>query len=66
MWRALRKEKVISVYVVDGLLLAHFGEGQGKIREKMPQLPSTCQLDPHPPKMPTEHGHPMAFPYLGA
>ena len=40
MWRALREEKVASVYVADGLLLAHYEEGYGRICEEMPQLPS--------------------------
>ena len=66
MQRALRKEKVISVYAKDGLLLTHYEEGHGRIREEMPQLPSTGQLDPHPPTKPTQHGHPMALPYLRA
>ena len=36
MQRALRKEKVISVYAKDGLLLAHYEGGHGRIREEMP------------------------------
>ena len=66
MRKALRKEKVISVYAKDGLLLAHYKEGHNRIREEMTQLPSTGQLDPHPPIKPTQHGHPMALPYLRA
>ena len=66
MQRALRKEKVILVYAKDALLLAHYEEVHGKICEEMPWLPSTGQLDPHPPTKPTQHGRPMALPYLGA
>jgi len=36
MQRALKEEKAISVYVVDGLLLAHYKEGYENICEEMP------------------------------
>ena len=31
MWRAPRKEEVISINAADGLLLAHYKEGYGRI-----------------------------------
>ena len=34
--------------------------------KKMPQLPSTGQLDSHSSTKLTQHGHPMALPHLGA
>ena len=34
--------------------------------KKMPQLPSTGQLDSHSSIELTQHGHPMALPHLGA
>ena len=40
MRRALSKEKAILVYATNGLLLAHYEEGYGRIYEEMPQLPS--------------------------
>ena len=49
MCRAPRKEEAISVHVVDRLLLAHYEKGYNRICEKMPQLPSASQFDPHPP-----------------
>ena len=66
MRRALREEKVLSVYVTDRLLLAHYEEGYNRICEEMPQLPSVGQLDSYPPTKLIEHGHPMTLPYLGA
>jgi len=49
MWRVLRKEEAISMHAVDELLLAHYEKGYNRICEKMPQLPSANQFDPHPP-----------------
>ena len=36
MQRALREENAISVYAIDGLLLAHYEEGYERICEEMP------------------------------
>ena len=37
------------MHAADGLLLAHYEKGYNRICEKMPQLPSANQFDPHPP-----------------
>lgn len=37
-----------------------------RICEEMSQLPSAGQPNSHPPTKFTQHGHPMALPYLGA
>ena len=50
----------------NGLLLAHHDERYSRICEKMPQLPSTSQLDSHLSTKLTQHGHPMALPHLRA
>ena len=49
----------------NGLLLAHHKERHGKICKKLPQLPSTGQLDSQSFVELTQHGHPMALPHLG-
>ena len=49
MRKALGKEEAVSVHIVDGLLLAHYEEGCSKICEKVSQLPSARQFDPHSP-----------------
>ena len=65
MWRASRKEEAISVHAADGLLLVHYEEGYDRICEKLPQLPSASQFDPHPPTKLAQHGHPMTLHTLG-
>ena len=49
MWKAPRKEVAISMHAADGLLFVHNEEGYDRICEKLPQLPSASQSDPHPP-----------------
>ena len=46
---------------VYGLLLAYHEERHDRICKKMPQLPSTGQLDSHLSTKLTQHGHPMPF-----
>ena len=44
MWGTPRKEKVVHMSIVNGLLLAYHEERHGRICKKMPQLPSTGNL----------------------
>ena len=48
MQRGSRKEEAMSLRIADGLLLAHYEKGYNKICEKVSQLPSVSQFDPHP------------------
>ena len=41
MRKALREEKAILVPTADGLLMTHYKERHSRIREEVPQLPST-------------------------
>ena len=66
VWGTPGEEKAIQVLATNGLLLAHHEERQDRICKKMPQLPSIGQLDSHSSAELTQHGHPMALPYLGA
>ena len=66
MWGTPGKEKVVHMSTINGLLLAYHEERHGKIYKKMPQLPSTGQLDSHSSTKLTQHGHPMALQHLGA
>ena len=63
---ASKEEKAIPVLVVDRLLLAYHEERHSRIREEVPQLPSTSQFNPHSPTEFTQHRHPMVLPQLGA
>jgi len=58
-WRPPRKKKAIPMHLTDGKLLAPYKNGRSRMCKKMPRLPSVSQFD-------VEHGHPIAFPHLGA
>ena len=66
MWGTPGEKKAVQMPTTNGLLLAHHEERHDKICKKMPQLPSTGQLDLHLSAELTQHGYPMAFPHLGA
>ena len=65
-WGTSREKETIQVHLVDGLLLAHYKEGCGRICEEVSWLPGASQFDPHPSTELIKHGYSVALLYIRA
>ena len=60
------KKKLYRCLLQMGYYLPTMTKDIAEFVKKMPQLPSTSQLDSHSSTELTQHGHPMALPHLRA
>ena len=58
---ARRKEEVVLMHTINGLLLAHSEEGCNRICKEVPRLPCASQFDPYSPTKLAKHGRSMPF-----
>ena len=69
LWRVQRtprKEEVVLVHSIDGVLLAMYEKGYSRTCKEVPRVSGAGKSYEHPSPKPMEYGNVVAVPYLEA